>query len=156
MVRPHSASRPHIITYKRTSAYIYSIFNPLKLVQGCQTSSGSDGECVMPPPQVKYLRYLSRGIIHWTTLNVQHPGVMALMVTSWCYSSSTRLNRGEGGAVHVSISCEFSPRKDLSGFPLALVLLRDWVSFNRCFPFESFSFESFLPQSIQINSHQQF
>ena len=38
---------------------------------------------------------------------------------------------GEGGTL--SISNEFRLREDLSGLPLVLGLLGDWVSFNRCF-----------------------
>jgi len=51
---------------------------------------------------------------------------------------------GEGGTV--SISDEFRLGEDLSGLPLVLGLLSDWVSFNGYFS----SFESPNQISIQI------
>ena len=72
----------------------------------------------------------------------------------WVFFIFNVADSGEGGTV--SISDEFRLGDDLSGLPLVLGLLGDWVSINRCF--SSFKRPNLIPIQIMNSKkrEQQF
>lgn len=91
----------------------------------------------------KYLRYLRDEIVD----DLRSLSTFRGCVTNgeiWVFFIFNAAHSGEGGTV--SISDEFRLGEDLSGLPLVLGLLSDWVSFNH---YSSFEYPNLI-SSIQI------